>query len=383
MSGAGRWPSSRTRMRRSGETWMMVLWMSLPGRCLGGVISSERSTSGEFNILLEGLECEAKCCRGAGDSEGRTSWTGKGEKDDYVSVVGFMLYYAHHLRDPTTLHVNAPAFLMGGYSYGSLITTLIPPLSNILPYFESPEIGSAAAEIRLRAENLAEHERDILARARDARRSRVGGSPGRSPGIRVGGTESGEVRRSADGRRGFRDGGIRRSIGDVMARKKKARGSEDKGEQREGPVRLERVELVVPGVAYLLISPLQGAIAHLATVSLPSWFPTPRLPFRHRRGASQDAEQPQHDQVGRETPPEDLKLTQNPTLAIFGDTDVFVSVAKLRGWAGRMQGRHESRFHAVEVSTAGHFWVEEGVLDKMLGAVSGFSRGVFEGDGRF
>jgi len=37
--------------------------------------------------------------RGAGHSAGRTSWTAKPERDDYASVVGFLVHYVHYL-DP-------------------------------------------------------------------------------------------------------------------------------------------------------------------------------------------------------------------------------------------------------------------------------------------
>lgn len=299
-----------------------------------------------------------------------------------------MLYYAHHLHEPSSPRSpEPPVFLMGGYSYGAMITTILPPLSDLLVPFENPEIGSAAAEIRLRAEHLAELERDVLARAREVRRSRPESSPRRSPGIRVGGTESGEVRRSADGRRSFafERERIRKSIGDVVGRKRSGRerdGQQSGGDQKEGPVRLERVELAAPRVAYLLVSPLQGVITHLATMSfLPSKFGLPSIPkiknpFQHKPEVPEGTEPPPENQGSGDTAAEELKLTQNSTLAIFGDKDVFVPVAKLRGWAQRLQGARESRFHAVEVSTAGHFWVEEGVLDKMVGAVSGFSRGL-------
>lgn len=294
-----------------------------------------------------------------------------------------MLYYAHYLA-PAPPHYPPP-FIMGGYSYGAMITTLLPPLPTLLAPFETPELGSAAAEIRLRAEHLADVERGVLARARVALEERGGASPRRS-GIRVGGTESGEVRRSGDGRRSFIGGTeerIRRSIGDVVGRRRRREGGEGEGREGkevEGMRRLESAGLVVPKAAYLLVSPLQGVITHLATMSfLPSKFSFPfRTPSRHIE--SGETNSPDEDRA--EIFPEDLKLTENPTLAIFGDRDGFVPASRLRAWAGRMQGVRGSRFHAVEVSTGGHFWIEEGVLGKLVGAVKGFSGGLLrEGEG--
>lgn len=292
-----------------------------------------------------------------------------------------MLYYAHHLAPAP--HHNPPPFIMGGYSYGSMVTTLLPPLPTLLAPFDTPELGSAAAEIRLRAEHLADIERGVLARAKAALKERGGASPRRS-GIRVGGTESGEVRRSGDGRRSFMSGTeerIRRSIGDVVGRRRRRESGEENGESKEvkGPRRLERIELLLPRTAYLLVSPLQGVITHLATMSfLPSKFSLPfRTIFHHNEPHESD---PLSDEQRKEMSPEDRKLTENPTLAIFGDRDGFVPASRLRAWASRMQAVRGSRFHAVEVSTGGHFWIEEGVLGKLLGAVRGFSAGLLEED---
>lgn len=264
-----------------------------------------------------------------------------------------------------------------------MVTTLLPPLPTLLAPFDTPELGSAAAEIRLRAEHLADIERGVLARAKAALKERGGASPRRS-GIRVGGTESGEVRRSGDGRRSFMSGTeerIRRSIGDVVGRRRRRESGEENGESKEvkGPRRLERIELLLPRTAYLLVSPLQGVITHLATMSfLPSKFSLPfRTIFHHNEPHESD---PLSDEQRKEMSPEDRKLTENPTLAIFGDRDGFVPASRLRAWASRMQAVRGSRFHAVEVSTGGHFWIEEGVLGKLLGAVRGFSAGLLEED---
>lgn len=175
---------------------------------------------------------------------------------------------------------------------------------------------------------------------------------------------------------------IRRSIGDVVGRRRRRASGE--GEGREGKEvkgmrRLEGVGLVVPKAAYLLVSPLQGVITHLATMSfLPSKFPLPfRTPSRHNESRETNL----LDEHSVEMSPEDLKLTENPTIAIFGDRDGFVPASRLRAWASRMQGVRGSRFHAVEVSTGGHFWIEEGVLGKLVGAVKRFSGELlWEGD---
>ncbi|KAF1990441.1 hypothetical protein K402DRAFT_410453 [Aulographum hederae CBS 113979] len=102
--------------------------------------------------------------RGAGG--GHTSWTGRAEGRDYESVVGVLVGYIGGLRafggedkgesrgraaekersaektSERTVHL-----ILAGYSYGSLITTHLPPTPQILSRFANPAEGTAAAEI--------------------------------------------------------------------------------------------------------------------------------------------------------------------------------------------------------------------------------------------
>ena len=71
-----------------------------------------------------------------------------------------------------------------------------------------------------------------------------------------------------------------------------------------------------------------------------------------------------------------------PTLAVYGDKDVFVPVGKLRAWVARLTGGDDddgksssaSLFRAHEVRDAGHFWAEEGALPEMEEVVGEFAR---------
>lgn len=121
----------------------------------------------------------------------------------------------------------------------------------------------------------------------------------------------------------------------------------------------EKVEVQVckpiPGIgtdfrtAYLLVSPLQGLVHNLATMF------SAKFCMEH-----------------------ETKLTVDPTLAIFGDDDVFVSVKKLRTWgeslAETRNGKGESQFRCVEVSGAGHFWHDRGALRILQDEIKGFAR---------
>lgn len=99
----------------------------------------------------------------------------------------------------------------------------------------------------------------------------------------------------------------------------------------------------VPGVtrnlqtAYLLISPLQGVVGSMATMwSSRAW--------KNNKDISEN----------------EMKLVVDPSLAIFGDDDVFVSAHKLRAWSHKLasagNGTSSSQFQYVEVGGAGHFW---------------------------
>ncbi|ROT36303.1 hypothetical protein SODALDRAFT_299062 [Sodiomyces alkalinus F11] len=335
--------------------------------------------------------------RGAANSAGRTSWSSKPERGDYMSFVGFMIHYIHFLNPVRSGDRNArpaeprnpsqsseasatdadgrPLFVCAGYSYGAMITSQIPPLSEILPQFDEPYITSAAADIRLRAQHLAERQTILLADLRSGHPT----SPRRSLGMRFGGDE-GEQRRSNDMRRPHSphtEAKLRKGVNELLARTRASRrrlsrmrsennkaanpdGNENhtvpgahRSSDDEAPQHLERVtDLIQVRPAYLLVSPLQGVITYLATMS---FFP----PY------SNDTAQAAED-----------KLVGNPTLAVFGDRDVFVPVSKLRAWVGRLENVNGSRFHGEEIRTADHFWVEEMAVYRLRDAVARFVAGL-------
>lgn len=68
------------------------------------------------------------CARGASGSAGRTSWTGKPELGDYVSVYGFALSYINAIYQQQDASSTMPrcsdaVLILGGYSYGSMIAS--------------------------------------------------------------------------------------------------------------------------------------------------------------------------------------------------------------------------------------------------------------------
>ncbi|TGO68107.1 hypothetical protein BOTNAR_0030g00290 [Botryotinia narcissicola] len=205
--------------------------------------------------------------RGAGSSKGHTSWSSLPEQKDYISFLGFIVTYLHHLSVPYSsrppsfahsepqLHTLAPVpserlmqptndglpgrytsagsgiesndaqplLLLAGYSYGSLITiNLEPSLLGMLAPFQQPAPGSPYADIRSRARFLATQQNEMieatysLLRAGGHRRGRSLQSAEQmidhktrlsSSGVRMGGDE--DIRRASHDMHGS---GMRRSF---------------------------------------------------------------------------------------------------------------------------------------------------------------------------
>jgi hypothetical protein len=282
-----------------------------------------------------------------------------------------------------------PRLLLAGYSYGAMITSSLPPaIGSIIKPFQTPLPGSAHAEIRMRAESLADQQNELMntrvasllsqmpRRGRILKiEDRILSSPNvrrSSGGVRIGGEEnlrraSHESYRSKSSFTIETPERVRKSLDRVrsMARpsrvsivradspgslrswsKKKCSKSENSiesiGRDQDNGTSVEKAIKEIPGIlyglqtAYLIISPLHGWVSNLA-----------------RMWSSQPGKE-------REMEP-DMKFALEPTLALFGDDDIFVSVRKLRAWAEKLNGMkkddcEKSLFRFREVPGAGHFW---------------------------
>ncbi|KAK3647591.1 hypothetical protein LTR56_003265 [Elasticomyces elasticus] len=327
--------------------------------------------------------------RGAGGSDGKTSWTGRSEVDDYSSVVGFIIHYLQqwrHLFEDASSDVLSPivsaderngdvpasarkkplSLLLGGYSYGSLILARIPSVRTIQQRFEPAVVGTAVAEIVLRARTLAHQTYQAakdteelqyaspqeLSPTEDTSLSptkRTIGSP-----VTMGGeeTDSSDRRRSRDSRRSVDI--IRKSVDIPRRMKAHMRHSSGSGKQRHHQRSSDEVmayqisDQVVMGsmpeveVHYLVISPV---VLPFSTALCPPGPPVPQ-PFGRKIAADAHAG--------------DLFL-KHPTLAIFGTKDGFTPVRRLRAWAEK-QSPQAVGFEWEPIESAGHFWHEEGVM---------------------
>lgn len=399
---------------------------------LGGCFDDAVVETVSAILLRQGFLVGTFNFRGAGKSTGRTSWTSKAEKSDYMSFVGFLYHYVHYL-DPFRLRdhdyptspasgpispaskapiievtqeaapSSGPILLMCGYSYGAMITHLLPPFDSVLECFATPKTASAAADIRLRAQHLAEKQNLILASARSALAESPTSPRRATMGMRVGGDE--DKRRSQDhGRRSFSldaEDKIRKGVADLiqktkshhhhhLGRKKMAHGESDKPvvkEEGEGdpeekdPENLHPIQgLTLPTVAYLLISPPVGWATNLMTLNLSgsmSHLFSKRPKSSKAKKKSEPVPPPESEteastmDAGVEL--ERQKMLDNPTLVIYGDSDVFVAVKRFREWTSKLQAAPGSKFRAHEISTAGHFYVEEGTMQRLADAVRAFS----------
>lgn len=252
------------------------------------------------------------------------------------------------------------SLLLGGYSYGAMVTTLLPPTPTILSNFTKPNPGSVAAEIRLRAAHLARtYLQTFSSTTRPEGNNDIG--RGRSPDnlqppnstIAIGGEESTPYSRTpSNGRRSVDSSRLRQSL---ERSRRKLHLSKDKiGEQQtspptpESPVTesspnadLAAIEILPPTTAYLLISPILGPAAGLATM------------FSAALSRNNGEE----------------KFLTNDTMVVYGDGDVFTSQRKLRWWCEDLRERSANegveKFQFCEVEGAGHFWRERGVEEKL------------------
>ncbi|KIX94037.1 uncharacterized protein Z520_10374 [Fonsecaea multimorphosa CBS 102226] len=300
--------------------------------------------------------------RGASGSAGRTSWTGKPELSDYVSVYGFLVCYIDaifHGRPPGEDDVppaaarRPPVLILGGYSYGAMIASHLPALGVVIDLFRSPTSGSAESEIRRRALDLSRDAQAYLemhsgsATTLTTPRVRSAAGAGESarkpsPGVVMGGYESDAAsrrvsrensRRSMDGER------IRRSVDRIRRKIGSSQPSSPTAPATTKAPAMEESAPVLPEVAYVIISPILSMAAGFTTM------------FSKLRFTRKD----------RDTNPspgaEFHELTTHPCCCCYGTRDGFTSASKLQRWTQDLQSQPGSRFVAVSADT-GHFWHE-------------------------
>lgn len=302
------------------------------------------------------------------------------------------------MSNADTVFGNHIDLLLAGYSYGALILARLPPVSTILHRFHSAEIGTAGAEIILRARTLAKQTRLSLEevygpssprgrqqlRPDDATTSptkqRIAASP-----IIMGGeeTDPSARRRSRDSRRSMDF--VRKSV--EMPKRVKAHLKRDSTPGSSSPRKGSKdsesatpasptptTPAMIPPISagshgpptvrarYLVISPV---LLPFTQTLLPPGPPNLVTGFRRNSGDSNAGAQ----------------FLANPTLALFGSSDGFTAARRLRGWAEKMSkdAQVSSKFEWQEIEGAGHFWREAGVMQELQAKVSGWVRSTENG----
>ena len=342
--------------------------------------------------------------RGSGLSKGKTSWTGRGEREDYESVIGvgicmlveiFKLFgditaeasftatiglepaITKQLKGSVTgpSHVTPPIsqpegfeqsiiLILAGYSYGSLIASLTCPLSDICERLAQPSAGSLASEMRLWARHLAQKVYDLILfecrqlQARSSVRSQSNNRSQYSSDMIFGGEESLNARLSGEIDRGRRIETIRKSVEKSASRFHLP----SRGHQRDldccvaddgiAKANVTSPSLIVfPKISpcFLLLSPILPPLSSLLTC------------FSHHHFSASAAQQKEN-------------LRSHPTLAIFGTDDGFTSHRRLQKWTREFQEVSlGGNFRGVGIEGAGHLWREEGVDMKLRENIGGWA----------
>lgn len=256
---------------------------------------------------------------------------------------------------PQSLDPDGIKLIIGGYSYGSLITTLLPPIDDIIKRFAEVNKGTAEAEIRLRAIRLAAQWNKDAVLYHEAQRARKTRSHEKlralegAMAVAVGGEESepGSRHASREGR-GSLDA-VRRSV-ERSRRKLLRRGSSEVSNSTLIVESLVHTKIPSPQTHYLLISPLQPPISVLATM------------FSYLRSGY--------------LAQKEAKFLDHPTLVLYGDKDFLASQKRLRKWAESLISEPGSLFQFHEIAGAGHLWQERGVENQMRGFIREWTQGI-------
>jgi hypothetical protein len=305
--------------------------------------------------------------------------------------------------DVPRIPLSQTRLLLAGYSYGAMITSSLPPIiSSMIHPFQTPQLGSAHAEIRMRADCLASQQNELMNTrvasllSQMPRRGRslqiedhiLSNPKVRKPSgaVRMGGEE--DLRRASHESHRSRSSftietpeRVRKSVDRVKSIAKSSRlpvgransrgsfaSGKKKGSESESSIEhiapdedtLKPEDTVIKPIrgvgdglrtAYLLVSPLHGWVSTLATM------------WSSNFGRDKELEP-------------DLKFTVDPTLTLFGDDDVFVSVRRLRNWVEKLNGAKKEneacQFRHREVSGAGHFWHDHGAIQVLQEEVKHF-----------
>lgn len=332
---------------------------------LGGCYDDPVVNSVGSILLKQGYLLVTFNFRGADQSPGKTSWSGRGELGDYIAVYAFCLsmltlpetlgHFSHEQSEGPDI---GPVLLLGGYSYGSMIAAHLPGIHVIRDCLQNAADGSPEKEIENRAHELGHAFLGFCeTQSQRRRKSRQAPDPAipTSGAVTVGGYESLNAARRISRERSRRKvevERVRHSVERVRRKLSSHRIDSPITDQRASDEKLVSAaskKMVLPKLRYLLVSPLLGPIASLATMFS-------RLKFE-RRGLQRGQELPL-------TRPEDV-LSTNASLIVYGTADHFTSSTKVKAWCAKISAAPGSLSTSTEIHGAGHFWHEPAFQAKL------------------
>jgi hypothetical protein len=250
---------------------------------------------------------------------------------------------------PATGHVQSiPSepitLVLGGYSYGSLVVTHLPPIPEILAIFHKP--SKWTSEILLRSRELALQTNISLSEFRGrlpdapSRRQHKRQSSSQHSIIYGGNDSPSPADRHIDPIHKVIE--VPTRIKHAIHRTHRSTPSTSTISSNVSETLLEPMP-ALPRISphYLLISPLLPPLSNFLSLSASSLFF-----WRH------------HSDHHPHT------LLQHPTLVVYGTKDMFTSSTKLDAWSKKMDTlatHNKGRFRWRKVEGAGHFWREKGV----------------------
>lgn len=326
---------------------------------LGGCYDDPVVNSVGSVLLRQGYVLITFNFRGADQSPGKTSWSGRGELGDYVAVYAFCLslinvpgVLEHVSQDSITISESKPILLLGGYSYGSMITAHLPSIQVVSECLLNALEGSPEKEIELRAQELGiaflGYCEIQQLRGRESRKVSDTATSG-GGAVTMGGYGSADAARRISRDRSHRKVEVDR-VRHSVERVRRKLGSHRSDSGSGGVSTSQPPAMVVPKLHYLLVSPLLGSVASLATMFS-------RLKFEQRSITTV-----------RDLPsavPEEI-LSKNPSLIIYGTADHFTSSARVKAWCAKIEAKPGSLLASQEVQGAGHFWHNAAYEEKLI-----------------
>jgi pimeloyl-ACP methyl ester carboxylesterase len=235
--------------------------------------------------------------------------------------------------------------VLGGYSYGSHITTRLPDLTTIFKSLKDAGSAQAALEIADKSKLLASQTRtDLMSAQRSRHLSIPMESPNRASFDHVLSVGSCDETPASPTLKPHHS--VKKSIDDISRRisirlKRHSRDiDEDEIPRPVDKPQLPELDATLFELSYVLVSPLLPPVSTLTT-----------LPF-----------------FSSSTGDHEQKFREHPSLAVFGGRDMFTSAKKVRAWCSTI-AEVNSKFRWVEISEASHFWHEDGVAKRLNRAV--------------